>query len=418
VRRKLWIYLGIIILITVFSFLIVWPKGPNLKIGSWSRELQIRKGLDLQGGIHLVYELDTSKIADKDKEQSKQGVVNIINRRINGLGLTEPNIQSGSIGNTQTVIVELPGVNDVNEAIDMIGKTAQLSFKEQNMEAIGTEDMWKDTGLNGSHLERANVEFDQQGAPQIGLQFNAEGRKLFGEITARNLEKPVAIFLDDQPISIPTVQSAITDGKAIITGEFKIDEAKKLALELNSGALPVPIKLIEQYNVEATLGNESVQMSTMAGIIGLILIAIFMIIYYRLFGLIAVAALIIYTLIVISLFKLIPVTLTLAGIAGFILSIGMAVDANILIFERIKEEKLKDKKISVAVEDGFRRAWPSIRDSNLSTLITTVILMWLGTGIIRGFAITLSIGVIVSMFTAITVSRTFLKLIMHERKTI
>lgn len=415
-RRKLWIYLGLIIIITILAGLITLPKGPNFSIGSSKRDLKINKGLDLQGGIHLVYELDLSKINEKDQEKAKQGVKNIIERRINGLGLTEPLIQSSQIGDKSTAIVELPGVKEVQEAIDLIGKTAQLKFKEQNPEAIGTENMWKDTELNGSHLTTADVEFDQQGNPQVGLQFNNEGKKLFADITKRNLQKPVAIFLDDQPISIPTVQTEIDDGKAVITGQFEVDEAKKMALELNSGALPVPIKLIEQFNVEATLGNESVKLSTIAGLVGMLLIAIFMIIYYRLFGLIAVAALIIYTLIVISLFKLIPITLTLAGIAGFILSIGMAVDANILIFERIKEEHSHNKPYQRSIEDGFRRAWPSIRDSNLSTLITTVILMWLGSGIIRGFAITLAIGVLVSMFTAITVSRTFLKLIIQERK--
>ena len=417
-RRNLWITLAVITVVTILAVVIDVPRGPELSIGSFKRDLKIHEGLDLQGGIHLVYEMDLSKTNSQDAALARSGVVNIIERRVNGLGLTEPLIQSSQIGDKSTLIVELPGVTDANEAVDMIGKTAQLVFKEANPDTStqGTENMWIDTGLTGANLVpgKSTVEFDQQSKPEVGIQFDAEGKKKFAEITQRNLQKPVAIFLDDQPVSIPTVQSAITDGKAVITGSFTVDEAKKLALELNSGALPVPIKLIEQSTVEATLGNQSVKTSTIAGIIGLILIAIFMILYYRMMGVIAVAALLIYTLIVMALFKLIPVTLTLAGIAGFILSIGMAVDANILIFERIKEEIKGHRTLKNAIEEGFRRAWPSIKDSNFSTIMTCVILIWLTSGTIRGFAITLLIGVIVSLFTAITVSRTFLRIIISR----
>ncbi len=260
------------------------------------------------------------------------------------------------------------------------------------------------------------VEFDQNtGDPQVGIQFNAEGSEVFEDVTVRNLQKPVAIKLDDLIISTPTVQTVIKDGNAVITGEFTIEEAKNLTIQLNAGALPVPIELTEQRTIGPTLGSESVKKSLTAGLIGIFLVACFMIIYYRLPGLLATIALLIYAFIVLALFKLIPITLTLAGIAGFILSIGMAVDANILIFERTKEELFLKKPISNAIDNGFKRAWASIRDSNVSSLITCLILYFGTTGIVRGFAVTLGIGILISMFTAITVSRTFLKLLVGTR---
>lgn len=418
-RRNLWIIFGFILIITVLAGLVDWPKGPSLSVGKFYKEFKIREGLDLQGGVHLVYELDTTKIDEKDREKAADSVINVIDRRINGLGVSEPIIQSAKVSGKESVVVELPGVTDVNEAINLIGKTAQLKFLESNETAITPEgttvpgqDVWKDSGLDGSHLRRAEVQFDQStGEPQVSLQFDSEGTKLFSQITQRNLQKPVAIELDKEIISAPTVQSAIDNGEAVITGKFSIDEAKKLAIELNAGALPVPITLVEQRIIGPSLGSESVQKSLVAGLIGIIFVALFMIIYYKLPGLIATVALIIYTLIVLALFKIIPVTLTLAGIAGFILSIGMAVDANILIFERTKEELFAQKTIGLSIDNGFRRAWPSIRDSNFSSLITCLILYYGTSGSVRGFAVTLALGIIISMFTAITVSRTFLKLL-------
>lgn len=268
------------------------------------------------------------------------------------------------------------------------------------------------TGLGGQHLRRATVVFDPNtGEPQVSLLFNDDGKQLFAEITKKNLQKPVAIYLDGQPISIPTVQQEITTGEAIISGTFNLVEAKQLAARLTAGALPVPITLISQQNIGASLGQESIERSFVAGLLGLVLVALFMILYYRLPGLLAVIALGIYTLLVLAIFKLWPVTLTLAGIAGFILSIGMAVDANVLIFERMKEELRRGKAPSLAVDQGFRRAWLSIRDSNVSSLITCAILAWFGTSLVQGFAITLAIGILVSMFSAITITRTFLRLI-------
>ena len=244
----------------------------------------------------------------------------------------------------------------------------------------------------------------------MAIQFNNDGAKIFSALTQKNLQKPIAIELDGEIISAPTVQTQIDNGQAVITGKFTIQEAKKLALELNAGALPVPIKLIEQQNIGATLGTESVKKSLVAGLIGLLLVAVFMIVYYRLPGALAVVALFIYTLVTLALFKLIPVTLTLAGIAGFILSVGMAVDANILIFERVKEELNIGKSMGLAIEEGFKRAWSSIRDSNISSLITAGILYYGTTGVVRGFAVTLALGIFISLFTAITVTRTFLRL--------
>lgn len=405
-RRNIWIFLIVILGLTILAGFIDWPKGPNF----FGKEIKIHEGLDLQGGTRLVYELDTSKIDSKNVNTANQSVINVIERRINALGVSEPVIQSAKIGDKESVVVELPGVSDVNEAINLIGKTAQLKFQEINPDDP-TGYGFKDTDLTGAHLKSAQVQFDQNsGEPQVALQFDSEGSKMFAEITKRNLQKPVAITLDNEVISAPTVQTTIENGQAVITGKFSVDEAKKLAIELNAGALPVPINLVQQKNIGATLGSESVKKSLVAGLVGLILLAIFMIVYYKLPGLLAVVALTIYTLIVLALFKLIPVTLTLAGFAGFILSIGMAVDANVLIFERSKEELASGKSMGLAIEEGFRRAWSSIFDSNISSLITVIILYIFTTGLVRGFAVTLGIGILVSMFTAVTVTRTFLRL--------
>lgn len=276
---------------------------------------------------------------------------------------------------------------------------------------VPTEE-WQNTKLTGSNLKRAAVQFNpNNNMPEVSLEFNDEGAKLFEEITARNVGKPVAIFLDGYPISIPNVNEKITGGKAVISGKFNTTEAKDLAKRLNAGALPLPIELINQQTVGATLGDAAVRSSLQAGLIGLLLVALFMIIFYRLPGLLSVASLMIYGLIVLAIFKLWPVTLTLPGIAGFIMSIGIAVDANILIFERMKEELRAGRTLTRGLEEGFTRAWPSIRDGNVSTIITTIVLMLFSTSIIKGFAVTLFLGVLVSLFTAIVVTRNFLKLI-------
>ena len=497
--------------------------------------LPFHLGLDLQGGTHLIYQADVSSLPSNEQGNAVEGVRDVIERRVNSFGVSEPSIQTTKTNDAWRIIVELAGVTDVNQAIQMIGETPLLEFKEVNPNPIveltpeqreqlntlnleaktkaenlltevlkpeadfaaiakansqdpgsaenggdlgfvprglfvpefesicfdelkvgetynqlvkspfgyhiikkeaeqgegeeytancrhimlltrteadfsdGSND-WLYTGLTGTQLKRASVEFDPNTQiPQVLLEFNDEGKNLFADITKRNIGKPVAIFLDGLPISTPTVQNSITDGRAVISGNFKITEAKLLAQRLNAGALPVPIELISQQTIGASLGRESIQKSLNAGIIGLLAVALFMILYYRLPGITAVLSLIFYSSVILLIFKLIPVTLTLSGIAGFILSLGMAVDANILTFERLKEELKEKKNIVIAIDEGFKRAWPSIFDGNISTLITCFVLIAFTTSTVKGFAITLSIGIIMNLFSASVVTKTILK---------
>ena len=503
--------------------------------------LPFRLGLDLQGGTHLIYEADVSQIPGADQNNAVEGVRDVIERRVNAFGVAEPLIQTTKAGNSWRIIVELAGISDVNEAIEMIGETPLLEFKEQNpnpqieltdeqrqelekynneaknraegvlVEAITpgadfaslakeysedpgskeaggnlgfaprnsfvpefeaicfdelkpgeisqkvvqtefgfhiikketergegnsyeadcshilirtkseldfgqTADEWLYTGLTGKQLKRSTIQFDPNTQiPEISLEFNDEGKDLFAAITRRSVGKPVAIFLDGSPISVPTVQEPILDGKAVISGRFTVSEAKLLAQRLNAGALPVPINLISQETIGASLGNQSVAKSLQAGLVGLLAVCLFMIFYYRLPGVASVIALIFYGLVLLAIFKIVPVTLTLPGIAGFILSLGMAVDANVLIFERLKEELRQDKPLTIALDEGFKRAWPSIFDGNVSTLLTCVILMGFTTSIVKGFAITLSIGILVSIFSAMIVTRIILKSVIKSK---
>ena len=386
----------------------------------YSRILSVpfKLGLDLQGGVHLTYKADLSAIKPAEQNNAMEGLRDVIERRVNAFGVGEPLVQvEKSAGGDQRLIVELPGVTNVNEAIKMIGETPFLEFKTENPAADKlTEEEKKDSSkvfvssdLTGRYLKKAILDFDQTTfEPIISLEFNDEGGKLFAKMTKENVGKSIAIFLDGAPISVPNVREEITGGKAQITGQFTPQEAKLLVQRLNSGALPVPVSLISQQSVGPTLGEKFLAKGIMAGIYGMILVSLFLILWYRLPGLAAVLALGLYTIIILALFKLIPVTLTAAGIAGFILSVGMAVDANILIFERMKEELKKGKNLQSAVSEGFSRAWLSIRDSNISSLITAGILFWMGTSMIKGFALTLGVGILISMFSAITVSRTFL----------
>ena len=368
-----------------------------------------RLGLDLQGGTHLVYRADVSSLsAVSDISEAMSGLRDVIERRINLFGVSEPVVQTERVGGENRLIVELAGVFDIGEAIKAIGETPYLEFKELKGEDFVA------TKLNGKYLKRATVGFSQNlGAPEVFLEFNEEGAALFEDITGRNVGGPVAIFLDGAPISIPTVQERISGGKAQITGKFTSDEAKQLVRRFNAGALPVPITLLSQQSVGASLGKEALLKSLWAGIYGALAVAAFMIFWYRLPGVIAVLALGVYSTLTLFLFKMIPVTLSSAGIAGFILSIGMAVDANILIFERMKEELQRGRSLDFAMTEGFARAWTSIRDSNVSSLITAVILYWFGTSLVRGFALTLALGILVSMFSAITASRYFLRALPH-----
>ncbi len=293
----------------------------------------------------------------------------------------------------------------------------QIFFKKTSEQEVRPEqEEWKNTALSGKQLQRAQLQFDPEtGSPIIGIEFNDEGAKLFEQITERNIDKPVAIFLDSNPISIPRVQQKISGGSAVITGQFSIEEAQLLARRLNAGALPVPIQLISQSTIGPTLGYASLRASLYAGFIALLFVALFMVLYYRLPGLIAVISLSFYALFLLSLFRLIPVTLTLSGIAAFILSLGMAVDANILIFERMREELRAGKPLLSSLDESFKRAWPSIRDGNITTLLASVILFWFSASLIRGFALVLGLGVLMSMFSALTVTRHFLRCVVSNR---
>ena len=424
-KSRLYFTFLAIVLITAAAVYLVLPFGSKINFQpikiNYNKPYNLKLGLDLQGGSQLVYEADLKDIPSEAQGDAMASARDVIERRVNAFGVSEPVVQ---VSGANRIIVELPGVKDINEAIDQIGMTPFLEFRKENPEPptvipdaegnvnLDTGSLFVPTGLTGKQLKRATLEFDPQtGRPQILLQLDAEGTKLFKELTEQNIGKRIAIFLDGELIIAPTVQTAIPDGKAVITGQDSIEKMREDVTRLNTGALPVPIKLISQQNVGETLGLQSVQKGLAAGLIGFYITAILPIIYYRLPGLLAVIALGIYTFVSLAVFKIFGITLTLAGIAGFILSIGMAVDANILIFERLKEELRKGKTLHQAVEEGFQRAWLSVRDSNFSSLITTFILGYFGTSIIRGFAITLSLGILVSMFTAIIVTRTFLRLL-------
>lgn len=545
----------LVVLLFLVAALIAYPKPISKPawLGGFLAKMKINLGLDLQGGIHLIYKVDTSGVEAGKVPDALNGLQDVIERRVNAFGVAEPLIETSKSGGEQRLIVELAGVRDIEAAKSMIKETPFLEFKKMeapaeqppqelsaedkkynedqkkkaedllaqikngadfselakaNSEDPGSKDQggdlgfvkkgtfvpefdkvlfegdlkpgevypqvvetqfgyhiikllevrgpasaeatagkeeddrevhaqhillaiktpppvqqmptFVDTGLTGKNLKRADVQFmSQSGKPEVGIEFDSEGAKNFAQLTKDNIDKQIAIFLDGQVISAPTVQAEITDGKAVITGNFSLDEAKKLAQRLNEGALPMPITLIGQQSVEASLGKASLDKSLKAGLIGLVLVAIFMIIYYRFLGVVASVALVIYTSIMVALFKISTgtpwsITLTLAGIAGFILSVGMAVDANILIFERTKEEIRKGRSLRSAIDEGFRRAWPSIRDSNISSIITSLILIWFGTGFVKGFAVTLLLGVLVSMFTAIVLVRAILRAIIGE----
>jgi len=402
-----------------------------------------RLGLDLSGGTHLVYQADISKLASTDITDSMSSLRDVVERRVNLFGVSEPLVQTeqgaalSSKESAYKLIVELPGITDVDEAVRSIGATPSLDFRLVTADAMRsyqasstsfsstTEQeaaylaLFKTTGLTGRMVAKANLEFNTTtNQPVVGLTFTSEGRDLFSKITKENVGNYLGIFLDGTPISVPVIRDQIADGKGQISGTFTVDEAKKLVRDLNYGALPVPITLISTQTIGPSLGQAAINGGIKAGIIAFIIIAIFLLIWYRLPGLVAVIALGVYTILMLALFKLIPVTLTAAGIAGFILSIGMAVDANILIFERMKEELARGRGIWDAMHEGFARAWLSIRDSNISSIITGLILYYFGsTAVITGFALVFVVGVVVSMFTAITASRLFLYAIAPSRTT-
>ncbi|MEA3304423.1 MAG: protein translocase subunit SecD [Patescibacteria group bacterium] len=499
----------------------------------------MHKGLDLVGGAQLEYSIDLTEVAPEDHLEIVSGIKNVIDNRVNGMGLVEPNVYTAKVGENFHVFVELPEIEDLNEAIALVGKTVSLQFKEEKLaysaeelqeiqainqrienkatealasldsgssfddiqaqysslpvsesqqvffqsdnpsaaevldvlqpgsytdlvsspseiviyklissevsqrpvlssemnsdggesEAVMKEEQlytvdrivfplkpnypqggFAETELTGKYFRHADVVLDNIGKPIVQISFDEVGAQLFAEITERNINRPVAIYLDGEMISSPTVQAVISDGVAVITGRFDLTEAKELAMQMNTGAIPAPVKLVSQQKIGASLGNDSWERGILAGFLGFILLCVYMIWYYRFSGLLASLALTLYALIVYAIFKIFGLTISLAGIAGFILSIGMAVDANILIFERIKEELREGRSMKESLEIGFSRAWSSIRDSNSSSLITCAILFIFASGMIRGFAVTLAIGIVVSIFTAVTLTRNLLYL--------
>jgi protein-export membrane protein SecD len=523
---------GIIAYPKVFSYL-PFPNAAGIE-----QKLKVNLGLDLQGGIHLEYAADTSQVPAGKKTEALQAALSVVERRVNAFGVGESVIQLSKSGSEDRIIVELPGVKDVEEAKKMLKETPFLEFRESNdaeltaqivqandeskkeaedvlskakagddfvtlattysqdpgskdkggdldfakkgmfvpefdavifkddfkagtvypdlvesqygwhiikkldergegdgkevraahillpkqsMDMVPDSYRYKVTGLSGKNLKNATVDYQGQGfgMPQVALQFDAEGAKMFADLTKRSIGKPIAIFLDGEVVSAPTVQSEIPDGRAVITGNFTLEEVKNLVKRLNEGALPVPITLVGQQSIDASLGEGALRQSIFAGLIGLLAVSVFMVLYYRFLGLGAVFALLIYSAMLLAIFRLSgytpsPITLTLSGIAGFILSIGIAVDANVLIFERTREELSYGKTVAKSLEEGFHRAWPSIRDGHVSTLITTIVLMILGTGFVKGFAVILALGVLLSLFTAVVLVHTWLRFVVGD----
>lgn len=412
----------------LFALAVIWIDVPeNLPFSFFKTHL----GLDLRGGSHLVFNTDVSKLKKEDVADALNSARDIIERRVNFFGVSEPSVQTLQSGTKYRIIVDLPGIDKVADAVKLIGRTAQLSFNEEAEEKkVSTtssilERLTKNTGMNGAHIKKASVRFDSQtGKPQVALDFTKEGADFFAKVTQKNVGKPVAIFLDNFLLSAPVVQQPILDGNAVITGDFTIEEAKQLAISINSGSLPIPIQLVEQRNIGPTLGAAEIRKSIFAGTVGLFAVLGFMIMYYGKLGLVATIALIIYGFISLAIFRLIPVVLTLPGVAGFILSIGMAVDSNILIFERIKEELRKNKPFDIAVRFGFGRAIDAIKDANITTITVALILFnplnWdflPQFGLVRGFALTLLVGVATSLFTGVVITRRLIE-IFYKNKTL
>ena len=386
-----------IILIVIVATVIIFVKPTKL-------------GLDLVGGSRLMLEAETTNSIAKITPEVMGRLQFAIENRVNKLGVAETVVQQ--VGEKR-LLIEIPNVTDLKEAKAFLGETAQLEFKKEAKDK-DCNPTWESTGLSGKDLSRSSLSTDQTGQWVVSLEFNDEGAKKFADLTKSLVGQQMAIFFDGELQSAPVIREAIYGGKAQISGGnsgFEYAEAERMVNLLNAGALPVPAKIVEENTVGPTLGADSIEKSKFAGIVGLGAVILFMIAYYRLPGLIADIALIIYSLILFALFKTIPVTLTLAGIAGFILSIGMAVDANILIFERTKEELRAGRNLFTAINSGFDRAFTSIFDSNMTTIITCAILYLLGTSIVKGFALTLALGVIVSMFSAITITKNFMHLI-------
>jgi len=421
----------LVLIVAFFVGFFIYNNEPALNKTGKDARFPFQLGLDLAGGTQLVYKADVSEIDKNEIPDAMQTLKDVIERRINPLGQEETNVQIQEANfvneGEYRIIIELPGVTDISVAKKKIGETPILEFKTlkpgvdiTSLDPLTTtfDDIYDTTTLTGRYLKSAKLQFNQTGTggynanqAVVVLQFDEEGSDIFAQITKDNLGKEVAIFLDGVPISSPTVQEEITGGEAVVSGNFTPDEGKELARKLNFGALPLPIQEIATQTIGASLGNKAIDAGMKAGVIGLVVLSFYFLIWYRLPGLVAILALSIYGIVMFALFKVIPVTLTAAGIAGFIISLGIAVDANVLIFERLKEELKTGKSLRESINEGFRRAWPSIRDSNFSSILTAIILFWFGSALIKGFAITFGLGVVVSMISAISVTRLFLLVI-------
>ena len=448
----------VIILLAIISGSIALPQRLSLRLPWVNREVVLgsprlnttlfgkpvsitfsfKQGLDIQGGMQVVLEADMSNIAVIDRQAALESVREVLLRRVDLYGISEPVVQTAIAGESYRVVIELPGVTNETEALALVGKTAELSFQlleekpiEISPDASTAAEIdfsqfmsLKETGLSGSQLKRATVQFDQNtGEPQVGIQFDEAGSRLFADVTREHTGERLAIILDGTIVMAPNLSEPILGGQAQISGGFTLDQAKQLSIQLNAGALPVPITVLEQRTIGASLGSESVRASLQAGLLGILLVMLFMILYYGWSGVLASMALSIYALLTIALYKIFGVTITVPGLAGLLLSIGMAVDANILIFERMKEEQRMWRPFLLAMELGFGRAWDSIKDANLATIMTAVILVnplnlpfLNSSGLVRGFGITLLIGVVLGLFTGVFVTRTLVRLYLREKK--
>lgn len=405
-KYKLYFRLILIFLIAGLATLIVWPGGANIVIKGktlWNKNFDVRQGLDLAGGARLTYRAKTEGLSSSDAADAMKSLANNIERRVNSFGVAEPVIQTAKSNGEDRLVVEMPGVTDINEAIDLIGKTAELEFK-----TVG-ESGFVDTGLTGKDLKKADVTFDELGKPQVSLEFQGEGVDKFAAITEANVGKQLATFLDGEVLQVATVNEKIAGGKAVISGNFDLKEAQNIAIQLNAGALPLSVELIEQREVGATLGQESIQKSLYAGVIGIIAVSLFMLAYYRFQGLLSTIGLGFYLLLMIALIKVFGITMTMGGIAGLILTIGMTMETDVLVFERIREELRKGKTFESAVRLGFNNAWPSIKDSNMVSAIIAALLYTAG-GTIRGFAVVLVLGIAVGLMTTFLGTKTFMQI--------
>lgn len=434
-KRSNWIRVAILVFFILLAVAVDWPGGIHVQVPKpkitfekkapfvhvqkngnlidFSKDFNINEGLDLQGGSHLVYTVDMSQIEESERSDALASLQKVIENRVNAFGVSEPVIYTGRGGNEYRLTVELAGVKDTEAAMNLIGKTAKLDFRELNTDSTD----FQATDLSGSDLVRATVAFDQTtNEPYISIEFNSEGAEKFREITARNIGKPVGIYLDDSLISYPNVSQEISGGKAQITGDFTYTEARNLAIQLDAGRLPMPITIAEQRVVEATLGQESIHKSIVAGVIGIIAVILFMLYYYRILGIFSAIGLGLYLLFTLALFKIFGVTLTMGGIAGLILSIGSSMETDVLVFERIREELRNGCDFARAALLGFNRAWASIRDSNAVTLITCALLIWAG-GTVRGFAITLALGTLVGLVTTFSGTKVMVDLIKNRKFT-